>query len=683
MEDLSSLQLSEEDIKSLKETFYHQAVELVELLTQDVLLLEGSKDKGERLKTIKRIFHTLKGDSASIGLKGLSSLTHKAEDLLHAIESGLVEIDSDLTDILLNIADCVHEAIDKSLAGADTPHIPIMMKNIDSFLNERSGEHDKSDTNASSIFGEYQRLLLADYRKQGREVYNIRLSFSEDCHMKSAGVVLILQHLTGIGDIIRTSPPQDAKEIEYADAIEVVIASTMARNEIQKFCSIPGVVGNVTVEEFKEQDIAIIPKDLSPTQDSFVTQKTISPAATIRVESEKMDKIMDLVGELVIGRSMIAQLLLEFEERFPREEMLGRFASASSFVERSLSDLQRSVMNLRMMPIDKVFKRFPRVVRDLAKAGDKDIRLIIHGEDTEVDKGLVDVIGEPLIHIVRNAIDHGIETVEERNALGKDIQGTIFLEAYHQGNDIVIEVKDDGRGIDTKLIKEKAIEKGLISNDELEKISDDDAIDFIFLPGFSTAKVLSEVSGRGIGMDVVKTVVEGLRGGIKVKSELGVGTTFILRFPLTLAIIKAILFNVSNRLFAIPLVSVKEITRVFVKDISLVNNKEVLRLREKVIPLIRLERIVNIDRRGTRRDKLYVIVVNIEDRDIGIIVDRLVGEEELVIKSVVSHRLVNTSMIGGASILGNGQVVLILNPSAIVKKAGVRAIGNEQASVSA
>jgi len=396
-----------------------------------------------------------------------------------------------------------------------------------------------------------------------------------------------------------------------------------------------------------------------------------------------MDKIMDLVGELVIGRSMIAQLLLEFEERFPREEMLGRFASASSFVERSLSDLQRSVMNLRMMPIDKVFKRFPRVVRDLAKAGDKDIRLIIHGEDTEVDKGLVDVIGEPLIHIVRNAIDHGIETVEERNALGKDIQGTIFLEAYHQGNDIVIEVKDDGRGIDTKLIKEKAIEKGLISNDELEKISDDDAIDFIFLPGFSTAKVLSEVSGRGIGMDVVKTVVEGLRGGIKVKSELGVGTTFILRFPLTLAIIKAILFNVSNRLFAIPLVSVKEITRVFVKDISLVNNKEVLRLREKVIPLIRLERIVNIDRRGTRRDKLYVIVVNIEDRDIGIIVDRLVGEEELVIKSVVSHRLVNTSMIGGASILGNGQVVLILNPSAIVKKAGVRAIGNEQASVSA
>jgi len=288
-----------------------------------------------------------------------------------------------------------------------------------------------------------------------------------------------------------------------------------------------------------------------------------------------------------------------------------------------------------------------------------------------------------LIHIVRNAIDHGIETVEERNALGKDIQGTIFLEAYHQGNDIVIEVKDDGRGIDTKLIKEKAIEKGLISNDELEKISDDDAIDFIFLPGFSTAKVLSEVSGRGIGMDVVKTVVEGLRGGIKVKSELGVGTTFILRFPLTLAIIKAILFNVSNRLFAIPLVSVKEITRVFVKDISLVNNKEVLRLREKVIPLIRLERIVNIDRRGTRRDKLYVIVVNIEDRDIGIIVDRLVGEEELVIKSVVSHRLVNTSMIGGASILGNGQVVLILNPSAIVKKAGVRAIGNEQASVSA
>ena len=677
MEELSSLQLSEEDIKSLKETFYQQAMELIESLIQEVLSLEEKSDKGDSLKTIKRIFHTLKGDSASIGLKELSSLTHKAEDLLQAVEDGSIEVDGDLTDLLLKTADCINGAIELNLTGKDTPLVPVIAEKIGSFLKGRSIEqHAACSYDAPLVLGEYEKLLLAENRKQGKGIYFVRLHFSADCQMKSAGAMIISQHITGIGEVIKASPPLDDREIESAAIIELIIASSMNAEEVRKFCSIPGIVDEVTAEEFQEQGLAIAHKGALEAKGESARQDKLARSTTIRVESERMDQIMDLVGELVIGRSMIARLFSEFEERFPREEMLGRFAYVNSFIERSLSDLQRSVMKLRMVPIDRVFKRFPRVVRDLAKASNKDIKLMIHGQETEVDKGLVDMIGEPLIHILRNAIDHGIETMEEREALGKERQGTISLEAYHQGNDIIIEVKDDGRGIDVKKIKEKALEKGLISKGAMEKMDDKDAIDFIFLPGFSTAKVVSEVSGRGVGMDVVRSVVDGLRGSVRVKTEVGAGTTFMLRFPLTLAIIKALMFSACDRLFAIPLASVKEITRVFVKEVALINGKEVLRMREKVIPLVRLEEVLNLGSRSRKMDKLFVVIVSIEDKDIGIAVNKLVGEEELVIKSV-TDQWVNTNIVGGASILGNGQVVLILNPLVLIKKAGERAVNDE------
>ncbi|MBI5048882.1 MAG: chemotaxis protein CheA [Deltaproteobacteria bacterium] len=670
MDDLSLLQLSEDDVKSLKETFYQQSTELIEALINESLSIEGCKDIDSKLKTIKRIFHTLKGDSASIGLKELSRLTHKAEDLIQAIENKLIDIDNNLTDLLLKVADCIKETIEASMTGKDAPMVSVIIDTIDEFIKTSGdGQLDNVEPALFLSLSEYEKLLVSEYRRQGKAVYSGRLSFSKDCQMRSAGAIIISQQLTSLGDIVKMSPNLDSKEIESVDVIEIILASRMSKEEVKNLCNIPGVVGDVIMDELREEAFAITPRDTSEAQDPSATTATISPTGTIRVESEKMDRIMDLVGELVIGRSMIAQLVSEFEERFPREEMLARFSYANSFIERSLSDLQESVMKVRMVPIGRVFKRFPRVVRDLAKASNKDIKLVIHGEDTEVDKGLVDVIGEPLIHIVRNAVDHGIETVEERESSGKGRQGTIMLEAYHQGNDIIIEVKDDGIGIDPKRLKEKAVEKGLISKNELEKVDDKAAIDFIFLPGFSTAKVISEVSGRGIGMDVVKTVVEGVRGTIQVKSGVGSGTIFILRFPLTLAIIRAILFNAGGRLFAIPIGSVKEIVRVFTKDVESVAGKEVLRIRENVIPLVRLEEVMNLGKKGGMRDKLFVIIVSRDDRDTGIIVNSMVGEEELFIKAINDH-WVNTKIVGGASILGDGKVVLILNVDAIIKKAG-------------
>lgn len=681
MEDLSQLQLSEEDIKSLKETFYQQAVELIESLVHETLSLEGSKDIGARLKTIKRIFHTLKGDSASIGLKELARLTHRAEDLIQAVENKSVDIDSDVTDLLLRIADCMSGAVDASRTGKEESLAPVIIGAIDDFLKTRGVESASVGQNTSpaqllNSLSEYERLVLSDCRRQEKNIYIATLWFSKDCQMKSAGAVIISQHLPCLGDVIKVHPPLDSSMVESVDSIGLIIASKMSRDDVKNLCRIPGVIGDAAIEELREEGgLAVVSNDIAESTRASAKIAAASPTGTIRVESEKVDQIMDLVGELIVGRSMIAQLLSEFEERFPREELIGRFAYANSFIERSLSDLQRSVMKVRMLPIDRVFKRFPRVVRDIAKASNKDVRLVIHGEETEVDKGLVDVIGEPLIHIVRNAIDHGIETVEEREASGKDRQGVITLEAYHQGNDIVIEVRDDGRGIDPKRLKEKALEKGLISQEELEKIDDKAAIDFIFLPGFSTAKVVSEVSGRGVGMDVVKAAVEGLRGNVHIKTEVGRGTTFVLRFPLTLAIIKAILFSAGERLLAIPLGSVKEITRVFTKDVELVAGREVLRMRERVIPLVRLEEAMNLGSAGRNRSKLFVIIVSNGDRDIGIAVNKLVGEEELFIKAI-NDRWVSTNIVGGASILGDGKVVLILNVDAIIKKAAQRTVGS-------
>lgn len=683
MEDMNLLSLSDADIKSLKETFYQEAVELIESLVHESLLLEDSKDRDPRLKVIKRVFHTLKGDAASIGLKDIAGIAHRTEDILCAVENKSIEINGDLINILLKIADCIKERIeinsDSYEEGKDIQAVSYIMEHINKFLNISDAKQPiKSEAyQFLNSISEYDRLLIAEHRSQGKGIYLIKFLFSKDCQMRSAGAIILAQHLPASGNIVKTFPPLDSSEIDKSDSIDIIIASNLDKERIKKTCNIPWVTGDITIEELEDEwfqiDLVksdnVLKTDLKSVASEAAKETDISKTSTIRVESKRIDQLMDLVGELVIGRSMLTQLFLEFAERFPKEELLDRFAYTNSFIERNLSDLQRGVMKVRMVPIDKVFKRFPRVVRDIAQASNKDIKLVIHGKDTEVDKGLVDIISESLIHIVRNAIDHGIETIEDREASGKERQGTIMLNAYHQGNDIIVEVKDDGRGIDPKRLKERAIEKGILDKNELEKMDDNAVINLIFIPGFSTTNVVSELSGRGVGLDVVKTAVESLRGDIHVNSEVDRGTAFILRFPITLAIIKAILFNVGDKLFAIPLGLVKEITRAFIKDVEFVSGKEVLRIRDSVIPLIRIEDVLKVNNVINRtRDKLFIIVVNTGGKDIGIVVNKLAGEEELVMKSI-NDQWINTNIIGGASVLGDGKVVLILNVAALIKKA--------------
>jgi two-component system chemotaxis sensor kinase CheA len=371
------------------------------------------------------------------------------------------------------------------------------------------------------------------------------------------------------------------------------------------------------------------------------------------------------VGELIIGKSMLQQALNDFAKRYPKEPLRGKFSDAMAFQARVLNDLQRSVMKIRMVPVDQLFRRFPRIVRDVARQCGREVDLELSGQETDLDKGILDAIAEPLTHLVRNAVSHGIESPDERRSLGKPPRGKIRLHALHQGNQVVVEISDDGRGIDAQKIRAKAVEQGLIALQEATRMSDAEALELIFRPGFSTAEVVTEVSGRGVGMDVVQSVLHRLKATIHIETHPGQGTTFRLKLPLTLAIIKALMFWVEQRLYAIPLNAVNQIARTTEAEVHQVDNYEVLQLRNQVLPLLRLGRRGAIE--GDRKaHKLFVLVITVGEKKYGLIVDALEGEEELVIKAL-DDQTFSTDLVNGASILGDGKVVLILNLLAVVE----------------
>jgi two-component system chemotaxis sensor kinase CheA len=391
----------------------------------------------------------------------------------------------------------------------------------------------------------------------------------------------------------------------------------------------------------------------------------------LRVDAERIDNLLNLVGELIIGKSMLQRTLNEFARQHPKDSTRSRFADAMAFQSRVLTDLQRSVMKVRMVPVEQLFRRFPRMVRDVAKQCGKDVELRLSGQDTDLDKGLLDGIAEPLTHLVRNAISHGIESAEERTRVGKPAQGTILLRAYHQGNQVMVEISDDGRGIDVQKVKTRALQQGIWNEQESGALDETTALNLIFRPGFSTADQITEVSGRGVGLDVVQSILQRLKGTVQVETRPGQGTTFRLCLPLTLAIIKALLFRVEQRLYAIPLNAVAEIARIQESNLHQVDNREVLQLRNRALPVIRLgNRTTEISEHhptDRRHGKIFVLVTNLGERKLGLLVDELDGEEELVIKAL-DDRTVESDLVSGASILGDGRVVLILNLAAIVER---------------
>jgi two-component system chemotaxis sensor kinase CheA len=535
----------------------------------------------------------------------------------------------------------------------------------------------------ASLWTEYEKLAMMKAQAGGLSVYHVVVKIDPHCAMPIAGRQLIHNALGAVGQVLAVHP--DAKSPAASKQVEFVLASAQTVAQISAKGRIPTIAEEVAVELLlapspaPQKTAGALDSELEAAADDSFSEPALSaseiPAAApgsamaatpenlLRVEAGRIDSVLNLVGELIIGKSMLQQALSEFSKRYPKELLRGKFSDAMAFQARVLNDLQRSVMKIRMVPVDQLFRRFPRMVRDVSRQCGREVELDISGQDTDLDKGILDSIAEPLTHLVRNAVSHGIETPEERRKAGKSPRGTVRLNAYHHGNQVVVEVTDDGRGIDAQKIRAKAIELGMTTAEECARLSEAEILEFIFRPGFSTAEQVTEVSGRGVGMDVVQSVLHRLKASISVETHLGQGTTFRLNLPLTLAIIKALLFWVEQRLYAIPLNAVLEIARTFETEVHQVDNYEVLQLRNQVLPLLRLGRPVNtVDRKA----KLFVLVITVGERKYGLIVDLLEGEEELVIKALDDHTF-QTDLVSGASILGDGRVVLILNLPAVVE----------------
>ncbi|HSK44288.1 MAG TPA: chemotaxis protein CheA, partial [Candidatus Binatia bacterium] len=538
-------------------------------------------------------------------------------------------------------------------------------------------------------------------------VYNVAFSIEPQCPMRGAAMQLIRNVLQDCGKLLAVAPDQSTLSNDL-DVVEAAIASDNSEAWIGKKCRIPSVVAevliqkagapehsddvldivkHVTTPQEDETEVAIraeettaaagaVPNQMAaqrPESSNPQTPTDTQPASfasmsetLLRVDAEKIDSVLNLVGELIIAKSMLHQAINEFEKCHPKDPLKMRFSDAMAFQARIMNDLQKSVMKIRMVPVEHLFRRFPRVVRDVAKSCGKEVNLVVTGQDTDLDKSILDMLAEPLAHLVRNAVDHGIESPAERINAGKPAQGTVTLDAYHQGNEIVIEVTDDGRGIDRDKLIAKAVERGLIKQGDATVLGEIEINNLIFHPGLSTAQEVTSISGRGVGMDVVKTVLEKLKGTVSIRTTAGKGTTFFLKVPLTLAIIKALLFRVGDRLYAVPLASVVEITRTTQGALHRVDQHDVMQLRNEVLMLLHLHRL---EKDQSETGKMFVVVISTGERKFGLVVDHLVGEEELVIKAMDDH-LVATDLVSGASILGDGTVVLILNLSSVVAKLG-------------
>jgi two-component system, chemotaxis family, sensor kinase CheA len=683
----------------LRELFFESAAELLQTLNDEGLELEKRPKDEELLRQVRRTVHTLKGDSAACGFTELSDLAHLLEDVLRPDVAKAAK--QALAEVVLIAADTFSSLLSAYRGNLQPPAGEELRQQILS-LTRKPAKAVRYKLQARFVWSEYEQMVVADALGRGETVYNVAFRIDPHCPMRGAAMQLIRNVLQECGRLLAIAPDQSTLSHDL-DVVEASLASEHTPEWVDKKCRIPSVIEEILVQQaslrkesapLTDDVLDIFPDLTSPEDadiDSPVTGEEIpasrasaerpapmpsaeSPAISfagiaenlLRVDAERIDAVLNLVGELIIAKSMLHQAVNAFDKSFPRDPLRGRFADALAFQARILNDLQKSVMKIRMVPVEHLFRRFPRVARDVAKSCGKEVTLVVTGQDTDLDKSILDMLAEPLAHLVRNCVDHGIETPVDRINAGKPAQGTVRLNAYHQGNQIVIEVEDDGRGIDRAKLVAKAVDRQIIAAADAAQLTEQELLNLVFHPGLSTAEQVTAISGRGVGMDVVRTVLNRLKGTVSIATAPGKGTKFFLKVPLTLAIIKALLFRVSGRIYAVPLASVVEITRVARSQIHNVDNHDVIQLRDDVLALVHLH---GLDRQANSANKMFVVVTNLGDRKFGLVVDHLVGEEELVIKAL-DDQLVATDLVSGASILGDGTVVLILNIASVVAKLG-------------
>ncbi|GAA9224933.1 chemotaxis histidine kinase/response regulator CheAY2 [Helicobacter pylori] len=655
-----------DDLQEIMEDFLIEAFEMNEQLDQDLVELEHNPEDLDLLNRIFRVAHTIKGSSSFLNLNILTRLTHNMEDVLNRARKGEIKITPDIMDVVLRSIDLMKTLLVTIRdTGSDTNNgkeneIEEAVKQLQAITSQNLEDAKEGTKEAPK-----------EEVKEEAKKENIKENQENKAKAPTAK------------DFASDNPLADEPDLDYANMSTEEVEAEIERLLNKRQEADKERRAQKKQEAKPKQEVA--PKTETPKTETPKAPKTETKAKakadteenkapsigveqTVRVDVRRLDHLMNLIGELVLGKNRLIRIYSDVEERYDGEKFLEELNQVVSSISAVTTDLQLAVMKTRMQPVGKVFNKFPRMVRDLSRELGKSIELIIEGEETELDKSIVEEIGDPLIHIIRNSCDHGIEPLEERRRLNKPETGKVQLSAYNEGNHIVIKISDDGKGLDPVMLKEKAIEKGVISERDAEGMSDREAFNLIFKPGFSTAKVVSNVSGRGVGMDVVKTNIEKLNGIIEIDSEVGVGTTQKLKIPLTLAIIQALLVGVQEEYYAIPLSSVLETVRISQDEIYTVDGKSVLRLRDEVLSLVRLSDIFKVDAILESNSDVYVVIIGLADQKIGVIVDYLIGQEEVVIKSL-GYYLKNTRGIAGATVRGDGKITLIVDVGAMMDMA--------------
>lgn len=643
-----------DEMQEILEDFLIEAFEMIEQLDQDLIELENNPKDLDLLNRIFRVAHTIKGSSSFLNFDVLTTLTHNMEDVLNKARRGELIITSNIMDVVLESIDLMKNILVLIRdTGSDKNGVEIdsVVKKLQNISKGEDNQKEESSTIESSTIEEKKV-------EEVKEVSNETNSNVEEKKVENKEEDNL--------DYSALSAEEIDKEIDRLlkqrqEEDRAKRAAKLKNNDENKDTSKPAQQTSNTQQVSNTKQINQNTKKADNAVSTSIEQ-------TVRVDVKRLDHLMNLIGELVLGKNRLISIYDEVEERYDGEQFLEELNQVVSSISIVTTDVQLAVMKTRMLPVSKVFNKFPRMVRDLARDMGKNIELVISGEETELDKSIVEEIGDPLVHIIRNSCDHGIESIEERVKKGKSKVGKIELKAYNEGNHIVVEIADDGKGLNPNFLKQRALEKGTISEREADTMTDKDAFGLIFKAGFSTAQAVTSVSGRGVGMDVVKTNIEKLNGMIDVESEIDKGTTLKLRIPLTLAIIQALIVSVQEEYYAIPLGSVLETVRINQNEIYMVEGRSVLRLRDEILTLVRLVDIFNVDTLLKNSDELYVVVIGLAANKIGVIVDYLVGQEEVVIKSL-GYYLKGTEGIAGATVRGDGKITLIVDVASMMQMA--------------
>ncbi len=696
------------DVSQYLEIFIDESNEHLQSLSDQLMILEKEPENSDTINEIFRAAHSLKGMAGTMGYKRMQNLTHDMENVFSEVRNGNIKVTSDMCDVLFQCLDALENYVSNIQNTQDegTDDNEPIIKALNSFIggNNEESKETQPQTAASAVtagegtselaFADFEMNAVNEALKKGLGVYEIDVTVDENCILKAARAFLVFKNLEGHCDVIKSEPStQDIEDEKFDKKFTIVVVSKESMEDIS------GIIRNVSEIKSAEAKAITTPfpeseetesKEEAKTEQTEVPEATSSKEAkkeetkkpsmltqakkaaaanskavshTVRVDIDKLDVLMKLVSELIIAKNGLVSASISDDGETASNNQ--KFTEQIEYLERVTTNLHESVMKVRMMPIEGVISKFPRMIRDLNKKLNKKMELYITGEETELDRTVLDEIGDPIMHLLRNSADHGLESAEVRAERGKPEVGSIYLNAFQEGNNVVIEVADDGNGIDVEKVKSKAVEKGTLTQEQADALTEKEAIDLLFKPSFSTSDKITDVSGRGVGLDVVKSKIEALGGDVEVKTKYGEGSTFSIRLPLTLAIIQALMVKLGDEKYAISLGSIETIEDVPVGDIKYVHAKEVINLRGSVIPLIRLRDILDVPGEAEETDTIIVVIVRKGDKLAGLVVDSLIGQMEIVIKSLGKYININR-MISGATILGDGSVALIIDANTLV-----------------